>query len=59
MFSRNFMVNLLFANPEDTYYTDGLLQFKDLNEYIWYDIRKNGIFDSVFFLQNEKNFFEV
>ena len=59
MFSRNFMVNLLFANPGDTYYTDGLLQFKDLNEYIWYDIRKNGIFDSVFFLQNEKNFFKV
>ena len=59
MFSRNFMVNLLFANPGDTYYTEGMLQFHDLNEYIWYDIRKNNSFDSVFFLHNQNEIFEV
>lgn len=59
MFSPNTLINLLFANPDDTYYIEGLIQFADLNQYIWYLLHKNKVCDVVYFLDSDGSEFRV
>lgn len=59
MFSPNSMINLLFANPKDTYYAEGLVQFNDLNQYIWYLLHKHNRCDVAYFIDFDEAEFKV
>lgn len=59
MFQPKKLINLLFANAQDTYYAEGLLKFEDLNRYIWYLIHKEQNYDVVYFLKERQSQFEV
>lgn len=59
MFQPKKLINLLFANAQDTYYAEGLLKFEDLNRYIWYLIHKELNYDVVYFLKERQSQFEV
>lgn len=47
MFSTERFVHFVFANVDDTYYLDNMLEL-DLNGYLWYELKKKG-FENVFF----------
>ena len=47
MFSSDSFVQIVFANTNDTYYTDGLLKL-DLNRYLWLELHEK--YDVVYFL---------
>lgn len=56
MFSSNALVHLVFADPMDEYYSDGLLKL-DLDRYLWLKLHER--FSSVYFLRAEDHAFAV
>ncbi len=56
MFSSNALVHLVFADPMDEYYSDGLLKL-ELDRYLWLKLHER--FSSVYFLRAEDHCFAV
>lgn len=59
MFTQNSLINIVFADPNDTIYTESLFEFNDVNRYIWYELHRGGSCSSVYFMKKENNSFSL